>query len=169
MKMSVLQSQTDELKKTYRLAVFIGIAMIGSIFVYAGLVEAIRVGYIPWKSPILTPDKAKILKYILLGIPLMEFFLIKFIRQAILQEKQETKLEKPSALFQRLVSASIITYALCEAVAILGLVLFILTGNYLDFYIFLVISLIYIAIYFPRYSHWEEWIKNVSEKQSSDL
>ena len=48
------------------------------------------------------------------------------------------------------------TFALCESVAVLGLVLFLLAGNAMDFYVFMVISLGFFYLFFPKYDQWEE-------------
>ncbi len=55
-----------------------------------------------------------------------------------------------------LAQAAVITFALCEAVALLGLVLFLLAGNAMDFYIFMVISLGFFYLFFPKYDQWEQ-------------
>ncbi|MBI5199345.1 MAG: hypothetical protein HZA09_04935 [Nitrospirae bacterium] len=152
----------DELKRGYRIATIIGIAMIASVFIYAFVVEFIKkeftpfVGFFPF-------SEAGVLKYILLGITISEFFLIRFIRNLILSGRGAMSASyqtgQSSASIQRLITMSIITYALCESVAIYGLVLFFLAGDSLDFYTFMFISLIYFAMYFPRYSQWEGWVK----------
>lgn len=60
---------------------------------------------------------------------------------------------------QRLTSAAIISYALCESTAIYGFALFLLNGSHTDFYAFFIISIICFGRYFPRYSQWEEYVK----------
>ncbi|MBI5182493.1 MAG: hypothetical protein HZA06_06245 [Nitrospirae bacterium] len=152
----------NELKKGYRIAVIIGIAMIASVFVYAVIVELIKSGGIPFKG--VTPfPKFDILRYVLFGIAIFTFFIIRLIRSIVLSNRAATPQPaqgQPSFLLvQKLVMASVITYALCESVAIYGLVLFFMALNSNDFYIFMIISLIYFAVYFPRYSQWEEWSK----------
>ena len=62
---------------------------------------------------------------------------------------------------QRLVSFTIISLALSEAVAIYGLVIFLINGSSLDFYLFLALSFVFIIVHFPRYSQWEDWIKKI--------
>lgn len=62
---------------------------------------------------------------------------------------------------QRLVSFTVISLALCETVAIYGLVIFLINGSSLDFYLFLALSFVFIIIHFPRYSQWEDWIKKI--------
>ena len=59
---------------------------------------------------------------------------------------------------QRLVTAAIVTYALCEFVAVYGLVLFLSQGNTSDFYFFLALSFACFGIHFPKYRPWEVWI-----------
>jgi hypothetical protein len=54
---------------------------------------------------------------------------------------------------------SLIIYGLSESIAIYGLVLFVMAGNSLNFYIFLILCLVCLGIYFPRYSQWESWAK----------
>jgi hypothetical protein len=56
-------------------------------------------------------------------------------------------------------TAAIITFSLCEAVALLGLVLFLLAGNAMDFYTFMFLSLFYFWFFFPKYQDWEERLK----------
>jgi hypothetical protein len=58
-------------------------------------------------------------------------------------------------------SVTIVTYAISESNAIFGLVLFLIGGSSLDLYTFMVISLFFYAIYFPRYNQWEEWMQAV--------
>jgi len=56
-------------------------------------------------------------------------------------------------------TAAVITYAFCESIAVLGLVLYFLGGSSTDFYVFMVISLFFFSVYFPKYERWEEWMK----------
>jgi hypothetical protein len=61
---------------------------------------------------------------------------------------------------QRLMTAAVITYAFCESIAVLGLILYFLGGSPTDFYVFMLISLFFFSVYFPKYSRWEEWMKD---------
>lgn len=47
---------------------------------------------------------------------------------------------------------------LSEAPGILGLILFLLGGLNIDFYLLLFASLLLVFMYFPRRSGWEEWL-----------
>lgn len=152
----------DELKKRYRMTMIIGIAMIMSLFIYAVMVEIIKMHFSPFKRIDQFPG-LEILRYIFFGVALIGFYLIRWIRQFILYKK--IAIEKTtdqsvilSSKIQRLIRTTIITYALCEWIAIFGLILFFITGSSLDFYFFAALSLIFYAIYFQKYRQWEEYV-----------
>ena len=153
----------EQLRKTYRIAVIIGVAMIGSLFIYSAIIEWMKTNYKPFQGFSGFPG-LEMLRYLFLGIAVGEFALTKFVRNLILSGKggrgEDSGAERPSpsAAF-KLLTAAIINYALCETVAFFGLVLFFIGGSSFDFYFFMVLSLIFYAIYFPRYSHWEDWMR----------
>ncbi|MBW1991699.1 MAG: hypothetical protein JRI59_06220, partial [Deltaproteobacteria bacterium] len=66
--------------------------------------------------------------------------------------------------------AAVISFALCEAVAVFGLVLFLLTGNWQVFYIFFAFSLLLFYLHYPKYEAWEKIVAaaagNPSEHQA---
>ncbi len=137
------------LKARYLSVNFIGLAMIAAVFVYAGVVEVIKWRWAPFAGFAALPAAtASLLKYIFLALAAGQYFIIKIIQKIVLAQSVDN-----------LPQAAIITFALCETVAILGLVLFLLTGNGLDFYVFMVISLGFFYVYFPKYEQWEELVK----------
>lgn len=153
----------DELKKGYRVAIIIGIAMIGSLFIYAAIVEFIKINYKSFKGFSPFPE-VEILRYIFFGITIAEFFLIGFIKKFILS-REVTDENNPnqrafSPRIQRLLTTAIVTYAICESIALYGFVLFLIGGSSFDFYIFMVISFIFYVGYFPRYLQWEEYLSS---------
>ncbi|MDP3182585.1 MAG: hypothetical protein Q8M54_07165 [Desulfobaccales bacterium] len=136
----------DILKRKYLAVNFVGLAMIASVFVYAALVEIIKRYFAPFTGFVcLRGNLINIIRFILLASAITFYFLIK-----IIQRKYSTH---PSS---NLPLAAIITFTLCEAVALWGLILFLLAGHALDFYIFMTISLAFFYIYFPRYDNWEK-------------
>jgi hypothetical protein len=62
-----------------------------------------------------------------------------------------------AAQARRLVSTSITIAALAEVPAVLGLVLFMLSGMRGDFYVLFVLSLVLQAVHFPRLEGWRQW------------
>jgi hypothetical protein len=119
-------------------------ALIASVFLYAFLVLAISKGYLPVRLDS-SLDKALLnnLSYVFLFLAVADYFILSFLKKISL---------KNVAFLQPL---SIAIFALCESVSILGLVLFFLTGNANDFFIFMVISLLYFYLFYPKYADWE--------------
>jgi hypothetical protein len=137
------------LKARYLAVNFIGLAMIAAVFVYAGVVEVIKWQLAPFAGFAgLDPRTAGLLKYVFLALAAAQYGVIKVVQKIV-----------PARSVDNLPQAAIITFALCEAVALLGLVLFLMTGATLDFYIFMVISLGFFYLFFPKYEQWEAVVK----------
>jgi len=138
------------LQQQFKTTNYIGLAMMASVFIYAAIVLGIDKGYIPYKAS-LNITILPTIKYILLVISILHYLIIRFFQ----------KFSSKSAAY--LPAGAIITFALCEAVGIYGLVVFLLTRNPTDFFIFMVISLLYFYLFYPRYADWERlWNKNKS-------
>jgi hypothetical protein len=137
------------LKTRYLAVNFIGLAMIASVFVYAGVVEWIKWQWAPFAGfSQLDPRQATLLKYIFLAFAAAQYGAIKLVQKIV-----------PARSLDNLPQAAIITFALCESVAVLGLVLFLLGGKALDFYIFMLISLSFFYLFYPKYEQWEKIVK----------
>lgn len=137
------------LKARYLAINLIGLAMIASVFVYAGVVELLKWQLAPFAGfAKLDPRTVNLLKYAFLALAAAQFGIIKVVQKIM-----------PAKSVDNLPQAAVITFALCEAVAVLGLVIFLLAGNSLDFYIFMMISLGFFYLFFPKYAQWENLIK----------
>jgi hypothetical protein len=144
-----LKDKNIALKARYLTVNFIGLAMIAAVFVYAGVVEVIKWQWSPFTGVArLDPHTAGLLRYIFLALAAGQYVMIKVIRKIVLAQSLDN-----------LPQAAIITFALCESVALLGLVLFLLAGHSLDFYIFMVISLGFFYLFYPKYEQWEQLMK----------
>ena len=134
------------LKARYLAVNFIGLAMIASVFVYAGVVELIKWQLAPFAGfAKLDPGTAGLLKYVFLAVAAAQYGAIKVVQKIVSAKSVD-----------HLPQAAIVTFALCESVAVLGLVLFLLAGSPMDFYIFMVISLGFFYLFFPKYENWEK-------------
>jgi hypothetical protein len=134
------------LKTRYLAVNFVGLAMIASVFVYAGVVEWIKWQWAPFAGFCrLEPGQARLLRYIFLALAGAQYGAIKLVQKIV-----------PARSVDNLPQAAIITLALCESVAIFGLVLFLLAGKTLDFYIFMLISLSFFYLFYPKYDDWEK-------------
>jgi len=137
------------LKARYLAVNFIGLAMIASVFVYAGVVEVIKWQMAPFAGfAKLDPRTVNLVKYAFLAIAAAQYGAIKVVQKIL-----------PAKSADNLPQTAIITFALCESVAVLGLVLFLLAGQPIDFYIFMVLSLGFFYLFFPKYDQWEERVK----------
>ncbi len=147
----------ETLQRQFMLTNYIGLAMIGSVFVYAVVVFGIDRGYIP-VSPPPNPNLEVFttLKYILLFVSIVIYFIISFIQKIFAKSVRS------------LTTASIIVFALSEAVSIYGLVLFILTRNSTNFFIFMAISLFYFYHFYPKYEQWEQLLNQELQANPSN-
>ena len=150
-----------DLQKAYKVTVVIGLVMIGTLVIYTGIVEFLKTKDSGFKEFGAAPDVVALLRYVLLGVTIVEFFAIQFVKKAMLSAgaRVQTSVTGPMGPEAQLVSAAIVTFALCESVAVYGLVLFLLGRSTPDFYLFLLISVFYFGIFFPRYGAWEEWMQ----------
>ncbi len=159
----------DDLKSRYRKAVFIWIDMVFSIFIYALAVEIMKrnSAFLKPTSPL---QEGGMPVFILLIFAILTLFMIKYIHNQILHSvPSDNPAGSKNPLAPRLLKASLVSNIICESVAIYGLILFGLTKNPFDFYIFMVLSLVYFALSFPRYTQWEEWIQETERKESSAI
>lgn len=139
------------LKARYLAVNFIGLAMIASVFVYAGVVELIKWQWARFAGFGGLPSATtELLSYIFLAVAAAQYGAIKAVQRIVLAKSVDN-----------LPQAAVITFALCESVALLGLVLFLLTGRSLDFYIFMLISLGFFYRFYPRYDQWEKLVNEV--------
>ncbi len=152
-----LKNQNIALKSRYLAVNLIGLAMIVAGLVYAGVVELLKWQWAPFHGfAKLPPQTASLLKYIFLVLAAAQFVTVKVVQKILLARSLDN-----------LPQAAIITFADCETVAIFGLVLFLLTGNALDFYVFMVISLGYFYLFFPKYEDWEQRVSDAAPTKKS--
>jgi F0F1-type ATP synthase membrane subunit c/vacuolar-type H+-ATPase subunit K len=144
-----------DLRRTYRTAAIIGVAMMASVIIYAVVIDVLsRAEMRP--APPLGQEQARTLLFVLLGICAVLFLVIRSLAKA---GPPLSGTVDPEQAAQRLLVRSITQFALCEVPAILGLVAFILGGNSTDGYLFILISLFLFSLHFPKYRQWEEQVR----------
>jgi F0F1-type ATP synthase membrane subunit c/vacuolar-type H+-ATPase subunit K len=136
----------------YRNAAIICGAMAASTVLYALVVAVISVFQAPFEgfAPGAQPS---ILRSALWTMALVEAGLIGLVRRALLARSRSGG---SAAQARRLITTAVVTAALAEVPAILGLMLFMLWGLSGDFYALFALSLVLGAIYFPRLDGWRE-------------
>jgi hypothetical protein len=150
----------EDLKKAYRTSALINSAIIASLLIYLIVAEMIKIQYEPFEGFVrdLNLDP---LRYALYALALVQLVVIIKIRGILMKKDTFNSMED---VIIRLSRASIITSSLCEVPAIFGLILFLLSGMSKDLYILLVWSGILFFLYFPRYSNWKKWARNVMSR-----
>ncbi len=143
------------IKNEYRTAAIIAGGMVAALFAYAAVVEVLIRQHEIFKGfhPQMNVEK---FRDGLLGVAFVVFIAIRGIRKSILKKKDE---DGPQALANKLKIATIATFALSEVPAIFGLVLFLMGGLHKEFYISFLYSCLLMTLYFPRYQHWDAWIR----------
>ncbi len=144
------------LKRIHKSSLIVYVALMVSIGIYFIVFEVLK-SRIPDFQGILERFDLPWIRYAFYALGLLQIFLIKFIRETF--TKSVTTVDEKT-LISHLNKISTMSAALCEVPAILGLVLFFLSGSTKDFYVLLFISLALFVLFFPRYTNWEEWIKS---------
>ena len=144
----------DDLRKAYLLTVFVGLAMMASLVIYLVVANMVE-------RPA-SADPGDLVFFIGIGASAAAFFAVRMVNAALLGPGRDRAASAAAAgtlPVAKLQAAAIVTFALCEAPAVFGLVLYFLGRSLTDFYLFLMISLFSFAAYFPRFSQWEEWYR----------
>lgn len=155
--------QTAGLKKTYNVTFIVNVAIIGTLILYAVVIEILRRQMAPFQG-LTGISNVSLLRYLLYGIAVINIFLIRIMRRLLLRKPIS---EEFNLLRLKLLQTSLVTAALCEIPAILGFILYLLTGSIRDYYQLAGVSFFLVFLHFPRYGNWETWIKNTAKSLSS--
>jgi len=147
-------NEQNGLKKIHSIAVIISAAIIASLFLLIIAVEVIKMKYKPFYG-VAELEGSGLIRYVFYGLSIIQVVIIRFLRGAMLKKVPSDDRETSG---KRLLRVSVVTSALCEIPAFLGLALFILGGFYLDFYILSFVSLFLLFMFFPRYGNWEDFL-----------
>ena len=148
----------DELARGCRQAQRIGAMLVLALLTYALVVEMIRTQRAPFTG-FAPAVPLGLLRLLLAAMAVLGLVVVNIVRSKIIAGRvtgASPVVGRPP-LVQRLLTASLVTLATCQAIAIYGLVLFLLGGQRADFYGFAAFALLGFALYFPRRSQWEAW------------
>jgi hypothetical protein len=144
------------LRKAYRASSLVGAAIIVSLFLYAVLVEVGRA----WLKPFLgfaRVENALVLRYGFYAAAIVIVIFSRILNSLILRKSSQ---DAPVAIVRKLSLAAIVSMALGEGPAIMGLALFLLGGFSRDFYMLLIVSFFLEFMYFPRLRYWQDYLEN---------
>ena len=148
------------LGQRFRLVTIIWVAMIASVIVYWLVVE-LMTRVVEYRFGGSVPE---VLRWVLLGVAFVLPFAATLVRRSMLAASGPTPAGTPPEV--RVQTAAVITFALCEASAVLGLVWFMLTARPEEFYPFLVIALASLVYHRPRYADWEAWVRERAQHRT---
>lgn len=149
----------NDLKKAHQMALTLNAAIIGSLIIYAIVFEIIRRKFAPFTGFGGISDMT-LIRYLFYGIVVVNIFVIRFLRNMIVRKSSTDDIQ---SLIRKLLRSAVITAALCEVPALLGLLIFLLAGSIRDFYQLAGLSFILVFLHFPRYGNWEAWVKDVDK------
>ena len=144
----------EDLKKQYQSVLLMGIPMVSSLLLYWGLVQFV----VPPKP--VAADSIPFLRLALYVVATTGLVVMLFLKKLFLQKKPEDALP---TLLVRLKIWTIIAFALCEAPAIYGLVLYFSGGSRVDFYVLGAFSLLLFAVFFPKQDQWREYAAGATD------
>lgn len=145
-----------DLKKAHQMSAVIHIAFMATLVIYILIVEILRGSLQDFRRSTESINLAWV-RYIFFALGLAQIFFIRFMRETLSRGMTSANARVLIAHLNRI---SILSSALCEVPAFLGLVLFFIGSSTRDFYVLTFISVVLFVLYFPRYPNWEEWIRN---------
>jgi hypothetical protein len=142
----------SRIKAAHKAASLIGISIIVSLMVTLAASEAIRAWLRPFRGFVDLRDPQRV-RYAFFAAAILAVVLVRVLRRSL---PRRTGAPGAGPDLRRIQRSAILTVVLCEVPALLGLVLFLVGGFNIDFYLLLFVSLVLIFIYFPRLSHWRD-------------
>ncbi len=145
----------EDLNRTYRVTVILSLAMIVSVFIYAGIVELL-LRLAPSSEPSAEPGTVELFRKVFRGLAL-----VNFLALAWLGGRARRPVGEPLARLARLKTLTTVGLALAESIALYGLVVFFLSRDSIDFYYLLLVSLLSFIVVFPRYDRFREALTEI--------
>ena len=143
-----------------RRAQLLGVSLLLSLGVYAYVLRVIAAQHAPFIGFAPSLD-LRLLRVIFALVAVVDLVMLRFVTSSVLGAARSAATAGGASVAARLMTLSIVRLAICEAIAILGVVLFLLGGRWADFTGFAVASLAALAFNFPRRSQWEDWVRQL--------
>lgn len=156
-------NSVPDLKKSFRTTVIASGAMLASLLFYALMVELARSQLRPFRGILPPGVRPQTLRYVFFGAAALTVVLVRIAGRARFKRIPG---ESFAQLVSRLSRTVVTTAALAELPAVLGFVLFLLTGFSRDFYVLLFCSFVLEFIYFPRLRDWQDTVRESFPQKS---
>jgi F0F1-type ATP synthase membrane subunit c/vacuolar-type H+-ATPase subunit K len=145
-----------EFKKAFTTGRLIGEAMVSCLFLYFLVVVFLKAHFRPFLG-VSRVQWLQTLRFSFFGAAAVVSILNRLINGWLLKNRTQGDFNKG---LRSLFRASVISLALAEVPALIGLVLFLLRGLEMDFYVLLFVSLVLVFMYFPRQKNWEAYLQD---------
>lgn len=136
-------------------------AIIAGLFVLAALAEWVRSAYAPFNGLASHYEWIQGARNFLYLMAMFNILLIRYVIMRIYIAPGHIDFR---AVVERLSRSGVVSLLISGLPCVYGLVLFLMAGDLVDFYLLFGLSLIYCMIYFPRYKN---WVSLVEEKTDS--
>ena len=145
-----------QLRDAYNRVLRITAAIIAGIFIIAGIAEWVRSAYVPFNGLAANYEWIPGLKNFLYLMTMFNILVIRYVIMRIYIAPGDDNFRTIVARLSKAGTASMLTSALP---CLYGLLLFLLAGDLVDFYLLFGLTIIYSTIYFPRYKNWVSLIE----------
>jgi hypothetical protein len=152
-----------DLKKIFLTTAIASGAMLASLCVYVLTVEIAKSQLRPFRGLFVSGVRPQTLRYLFFGAAILAVVLVRIAGRARFKHIPG---ESFAHLTSRLSRTTVTAAALAELPAVLGFVLFLLTGLSRDFYFLLFCSLVLEFMYFPRFRDWQEVVRESFPQQA---
>ncbi len=142
-----------QLDKTLKMGRMVQVAGVISILVYAVLLALLLHIRFPAAMP---ASQAEVMRMFCFTASLFAMLAVPLLQRLLLRTTGEKSIEK---LLPRLQHACIVTMALSELPAVLGLLLFLTSGNVRDALVMMGFSMILMIGRFPTEAKWLAWLR----------
>jgi len=155
-----MEDSVTPLQRSHVLASRVAMGMAASIPIYILIVEFFLKSTSEMK-PILSPDYHNLARNIVFVIAVLCVLMARLVKSMLLLKATgKSMLNREDAARQlrsRLMLAFLVSYGLAELPSILGLGVFLLTGQSQSFYLLILVSVYLFAVHAPRYAQWQSW------------
>ena len=150
-----------KLREAFNRVMRISAAIIASLFILAAVAEWVRSAYAPFHGFASHYEWIRGARNFLYLTAMFNILLIRYVVMRIYIAPGHIDFR---AVYERLTNAGIVSMLISGLPCVYGLVLFLIAGDLVDFYLLFGLSVIYCTIYFPRYKNWVSIMEEKEEK-----
>lgn len=151
-----------KLRQAFNRVLRISAAIIAGLFVLAAVAEWVRSAYAPFHGFAAQYEWIQGVRNFLYLMAMFNILLIRYVIMRIYVAPGNIDFRAVSG---RLTKAGIASMLISGLPCVYGLVLFLIAGDLVDFYLLFGLSVIYCMIYFSRYKNWVSLVEEKTETE----